>query len=142
MHNIIDEIKRLQDSLDGIETALKLYERKKKDLEDALACREKVCYDVYSFKVVKRILSYIAQGVEEDRAIFLTYDDLSGSLRMKDIETIWLLARAQKKGLIMYGRVFTAKTMRKAGFTLSEIANTLNLSPASVRKLISSNCLM
>ncbi len=60
---------------------------------------------------------------------------------MNHINMIWGMSRASKSSLILYGRVYTAKKMKKAGFKLVEIAKTLGLSITTVRKLLKDTCI-
>lgn len=136
-----EEIKKFHEAVDNLVNIINNQDQKIRELESALHEKENINWNVYGFRVVKKILHYIAQGIEEMRAIALAYDDFNGELSMSSIEAIWRTSRASKSGLILYGRAYCAKKMRLAGFKSYEIAQTLGVSITTVNKLLKECCL-
>ncbi len=54
---------------------------------------------------------------------------------------IWEMSRASKSGLIPYGRAYTAKKMKAAGFKIADISKVLNLSNQTIHKLLKETCI-
>ena len=97
-------------------------------------------YDRQAFKIVKKVLYYIEHGIEEKQALFLVYDE--NDLPFEYVSKIWKIYRPQKSGLLLYGRCYCEHKMKKAGFSTSEIANTLGLSVTTIQKILKQKILM
>lgn len=136
-----EEIKNFRESVDNLVNIINNQERKIKELESKLQEKEDINWNVYGFRVVKKILHYIAQGIEEMRAIALAYNDFNGELSMSSIKAIWRTSRASKSGLILYGRAYCVKKMRLAGFKSYEIAQTIGVSTTTINKLLKECCI-
>ena len=137
-----DEIKKFQNAVDNFINVINKQQEIIKELEMKLSEKDGINWHFNGFKVTKKILWYISQGIEERKAIALAYDDFSSSLSMRSIELIWGFSRASKSGLMLYGRAYCAKKMRLAGFKVYEIAQTLNVSTTTVNKLLKQCCIM
>lgn len=137
----MDDVKNIYNSVDNLVCIIQKQEQRIRELEDELANKDRHTWDICGFKVVKTILRYIAQGIEEREAVRLAYDDYGGNIPMRSIENIWQYSHASKAGLILYGRAYCAKKMRLAGFKTSEIAQTLRLSITTVNKLLKQCCI-
>ena len=136
-----EEIKNFREAVDNLVNIINNQEKKIKELESYLQEKEDINWNVYGFRAVKRVLKYIAQGIEEKRAIALVYDDFNGELSMSSLEALWRTSRASKSGLILYGRAYCAKKMRLAGFKSYEIAQTLGVSTTTINKLLKECCI-
>lgn len=136
-----EEIKKFREAVDNLLYVIQKQESKIRELESKLAQKDNVNWHTQGFKIVKTILRYITQGIEEKKAIQLAFDDFNGSLSMRTIENIWHNSRANKAGLILYGRAYCVKKMRLAGFKTFEIANTLGVSVTTVNKLLKECCI-
>ena len=135
-----DEVKKISGAVDNLLKIINNQQSQIKELEDKLQEKDGHDWDNYGFRVVKAILRYIAQGIEEQEAIRLAYDDFAGKISMRTILCIWQHSHASKAGLILYGRAYCAKKMRLAGYKTYEIAQTLRLSVTTVQKLLKQCC--
>ena len=137
-----DEIKKFQNAVDNFVNIINEQQEIIKNLEMKLEQKDGINWDRNGFRVTKKILWYVSQGIEERKAIALAYDDFSKSLSMRSIEMIWEMSRASKSGLMLYGRAYCAKKMRLSGFKIYEISQTLGVSTTTVNKLLKQCCIM
>ena len=141
MINTYEEIKNFREAVDNFVNIINRQNDIISNLEMKLNEKDGINWYHHGFKVTKKNLWYISQGIEERKAISLTYDDFTPTLSMRSIEMIWDTSRASKSGLVLYGRAYCAKKMRLAGFKIYEIAQTLNVSATTVNKLLKQCCI-
>lgn len=97
--------------------------------------------DYYYHRIVRDIVKNICAGNDERASIELVANEYCPKeLRYSDLVLIWNCAKRERNALTLYGRAFTAKKMKLAGFSVSEIACTLSISQTSVRNLLKSSC--
>lgn len=130
-----DEIQKLHKSLDFISNHIRFNQ----DYIDSLLRKDEVKADFHRFRIVRYMLRLIISGYDELTAIDQV-KSLYKSLSPRLIDWIWDNAKSHRGALDLYARAYTAKKMRLAGFTLAEIAQTLNLSVTSIQKLLKQDC--
>ncbi len=135
------QIKAAEMALEDLVTIIRHQDFKIDDLKENKIQRDKNTYHLYGFRAVKKILYYITKGIEENKALHLTYYDFKDCLTVDHIKTIWSMSRASKSGLILYGRVYAAKKMKAAGFKITDISKALNLSNQTIHKLLKETCI-
>lgn len=140
MYDFERELLSIKDSADSLKSFIDSLKKNIKQLEKQLEEKDDINWHVDGFKVTKTILKYIAQGIEEKKAIFMSYDDFSDRLSYRSVEAIWKTSRASKSGLLLYGRHYTAKKMKEAGFKPAEISIVLGVSITTVNKLLKTGC--
>ena len=136
MSDEYEYISKIDDGMRGLKSIITSLENKIIELEKRLNKQDLIQYDTNGFKFCKRVIYYISQGIEENKAVFLAADDFKNDMSYATAQMIWKHARASKNGLILYGRYYTAKKMRLAGYSIADISIVLGLSIPTVRKLL------
>lgn len=135
-YNGENEIKKIRDSLDSLSNCIRF----KQDYIDELLRKDEKKVEYHRFKVVRYMIRLITSGYDETSALhqvqMLYYKSMSPRL----IDLIWKTAKSQRGALELFSRTYMVKKMRLAGFSLSQISKTMNISVTSVQKLLKQDC--
>lgn len=130
-----DLIRDINKKISELESVIRKKDLEITDLKQQLKKSDIDLYDRYGFQFTKKVIYYISQGIEEDRAILLAWDDFP-ALSCNNAFMIWNAARPIKSGLRLYARTYCAHKMKSAGYKRFEIACTLGLSLTTISKLL------
>lgn len=141
MKNVENLEKQLDNAILAIEAA-KLQIKKQISHIESLQTRNEYQPYFHKFKIIKQMMRLICQGYDEENALDEVAASYKNVLRRENIAYLWRVSRHDRNAINLYARIYMAKKMRLAGFKLSEIALSMNLSMTSINKLLKTDAVL
>lgn len=117
------EIERLESEL---REKIKNLEEKNIDMDQYYADNRKVWF--------KKIVYYMANGLSYKQAVQLLASEFNCD--WWKINRVLDAGGYERRAIDLYAKVYTARTLKKAGFTIKKIAEVMNLSTATVARFL------